>query len=130
MILEKCPFTLAICRFGANEPIEPWALKGSFFSITRTEEELSIICEQNRVPQTALVTKNWKALRIRGPLDFGLVGVLNRLLTPLSHHGISIISISTYDTDYVLIQESCFTKAIQVLTQNGYSVNECSPGPS
>lgn len=110
---------LAVCSLSPDERLPSWSHleKNKFISITKTDEELSIVCDQELVPSHAKAEKGWRMLRIKGQLDFSLVGILKRVITPLSENGISIYAISTYDTDYVLIQENQFEEAIECLMQ-------------
>ena len=106
----------AICRLGKNAQIPAWVSESSgFLSITRTGEELSIVCEEDAVPSDVKAEKGWKALKVNGVLDFSMTGVLASLLNPLSAAKISIFAISTYDTDYLLVKSEKLSEAIRVL---------------
>jgi len=118
--------TLSICRLEKNAPIPEWALTGEFFSITRTAEELSVVCPQNQVPPGVQKQDGWKVLQVEGPLDFSLTGVLASLTEPLAKEGISVFAISTYETDYLLVKEEQLEGAIQALREEGYEVEELS----
>ena len=118
--------TLSICRLEKNAPIPEWALTGEFFSITRTAEELSVVCPQNQVPPGVQKQDGWKVLQVEGPLDFSLTGVLASLTGPLAKEGISVFAISTYDTDYLLVQQELLEKAIEILTKREYQVRDYS----
>ena len=118
--------TLSICRLEKNAPIPEWALTGEFFSITRTAEELSVVCPQNQVPPGVQKQDGWKVLQVEGPLDFSLTGVLASLTGPLAKEGISVFAISTYETDYLLVKEEQLEGAIQALREEGYEVEELS----
>ena len=117
------PETLSICRMERNALIPEWALTGGFYSITRTAEELSVVCPQDQVPQGIQKQDGWKALQVEGPLDFSLTGVLASLTEPLAKEGISVFAISTYDTDYLLVKEKQLEGAIQKLREEGYEIN-------
>ena len=118
--------TLSICRLEKNAPIPEWALTGEFFSITRTAEELSVVCPQNQVPPGVQKQDGWKVLQVEGPLDFSLTGVLASLTGPLAKEGISVFAISTYDTDYLLVKQELLEKAIDILTKREYQVRDYS----
>ncbi len=108
----------AVSRLDAFLPVPNWALEeGTFFSITRTKDELSIVCEETKVPAGVKSEKGWCALKVEGPLDFSLTGILSSLASPLAAASISIFAISTYDTDYLLIKKGDFEKALSVLGQ-------------
>ena len=116
------PETLAICRLDKDAPIPKWALKGVFFSVTRTMEELSVVCPQIQVPAVMKREEGWRCIKVRGPLDFSLTGILASLTTPLAKAGISVFAISTYDTDYLLVKEENLEKAIEILVKKGHRV--------
>lgn len=113
------PGTFAICRLDSDAPIPEWAHIG-FFSITRTPDELSIVCKEEIVPEGVTGEKGWRCLQVMGPLDFALTGILASLAAPLAEAGISIFAISTYDTDYFLVKE--LNRAIAVLSNSGHNV--------
>jgi uncharacterized protein len=121
--LSILPGLYAICRFSKNAPLPDWALQGEFVSITRTADELSIVCNQTNIPDTTKGEKDWRCLKIAGTLDFSLTGILASLATPLAEAGISIFAISTFDTDYLLIKENTLEAAIQVLTAAGHLIS-------
>ncbi len=116
--------TFSICRLGRNAPIPEWALTGGFSSITRTAQELSVVCPHDQVPPGILKQDGWRALQVEGPLDFSLTGVLASLTVPLAKEGISIFAISTYNTDYLLVKEKELGEAIQSLREEGYEINK------
>ena len=95
---------LAICRLAGDAAVPDWCPKGSFVSITRTPDELSLVCEEVLVPEELDAERNWRALKVKGPLDFSLTGILASLITPLAKAGIPVFAISTYDTDYILVK--------------------------
>jgi hypothetical protein len=124
--LNSGPF--AVARLEAGAPIPPWTTGSSLVSITRTEHELSIVCEQRCVPSGVLAEPDWVCLAVRGPLDFSLVGILADLSTTLARAGVSIFVISTYDTDYLLLKATELHRALHALRQAGHSVTTTPPG--
>jgi len=120
--LSILPETLAICRLEKEDGIPGWALGGSFVSITRTSEELSIVCTQTQVPEGVRRDAGWRCLKVEGPLNLSATGVLASFLTPLAREGISVFALSTYDTDYLLVKQKDLEKAVMVLSQNGHQV--------
>jgi hypothetical protein len=116
--------TFAVCRLGADATIPPWATAGSFFSITRSPDELSVVCRQDAVPEGVACERGWRCLRVAGTMPFSVVGVLVSLTAPLAQNGISIFSISTFDTDYLLVKDDEIEKAITVLQQAGHSITK------
>ena len=115
--------TFAICRLDQGIPIPDWALAGSFHSITRTKDELSIVCPEAVIPKGTVCNRGWRCLKIEGILDLSLTGVLAPLATALADAGISIFSISTYDTDYIMVQELDLEEAVSVLAKMGYEIH-------
>jgi hypothetical protein len=117
MEVAVLPGTLAICRLRASDRIPSWALElhEGFVSITRTPDELSIVCPQEAVPPDTEVEEDWRALVIPGPIPFEATGVLSAITVPLAEAGIPIFAISTYDTDYVLVREKDLDHALHVL---------------
>ena len=95
----------SVCRINKDDEIPKWIFNEEFFSITKTEDELSIVCLQDRIKDNVLCERNWKVLKIEGPLDFSLIGILSKISTLMANNNISIFAISTYDTDYILIKE-------------------------
>jgi len=100
-----------------KSPIPDWAKELSFCSITRTNEELSIVCPQGKIPGGVLVEKDWRAFKMEGDLGISSVGVIASLAQPLAESGISIFNVSTYQTNYLLVEEKNFDKAVDVLSK-------------
>ena len=121
MNLILLPDTFAICRLAGDAQIPDW-VTGDFVSITRTGDELSIVCPQDRVPDDAKAERGWRCLRVAGTLDFSKVGVLSALAGPLAGAGISIFAISTFDTDYLMVREADLERAVAVLGEAGNGV--------
>lgn len=112
--------SFAICRFAPTFNLPTWASESEFFSITRTLEELSIVCPEAQVPPDVMAEFGWKGLMLEGPFDFGLTGILTSVLVPLAEAQIGIFAFSTFDTDYVLVKEENFERALEVLTEAGH----------
>ena len=112
----------AVARLPPDAPVPAWAAGGGFVSVTRTPYELSIVCEQARVPPDITFEGGWRALMVAGPLDFNLTGVLASLAAPLSAAAISIFAIATYDTDYLLVRARDLSRAVGVLRGAGHTV--------
>lgn len=115
--------SFAICKLPIGSAIPQWATKGNVFSITRTADELSIVCGEDQVPEGINCEKDWRCLRIAGAMPFSVVGVLASLTAPLAAAGISLFAISTFDTDYVLVKAADLKRAITVLRTAGHDVN-------
>ncbi len=125
-LLNVLPEMFAICRLKAQDPLPNWATNGSLFSVTRTSDELSIICPQTIVPEMVLADTDWRALKVKGPLDFALVGVLAELAGLLAAAKVSIFAISTFDTDYILVKEEKLKRAVEALVIAGHQVTQVS----
>lgn len=111
-----------VCRLDKNELIPEWAQNSDFFSITKTSDELSIVCSQDNIPDDIKCEKDWRILKVEGPLDFSLVGILASISAVLAKARISIFAISTYDTDYILVKNNDIDKAIASLINEKYEV--------
>ena len=111
-----------VCRLDKNELIPGWAQNSDFFSITKTSDELSIVCSQDDIPDDIKCEKDWRMLKILGPLDFSLIGILSSISTILAQKGISIFAISTYDTDYILVKNKDIDNAIAALIAERYEI--------
>jgi hypothetical protein len=121
--LELLADTLAICRLDAGAPVPTWAEQsGGFLTVSRTAEELSITAHQRAVPASVPCERDYRALRVRGPLPLDLVGILAAIADPLAAAGLSIFAISTYDTDYVLVKAHDLEAALRVLERAGHQV--------
>jgi hypothetical protein len=122
LTLSLLPETLAVCRLDSGASIPAWALSGEFFSVTRTGDELSVVCSQRDVPEGVACELSWRCLKVEGSLDFSLVGILACLTAPLASAGISVFAISTYDTDYLFVKAGHMTEAIRVLSAAGHLI--------
>ena len=110
----------AVCQLPADIHLPQWALADSFFNITRTAEELSIVCLANQVPQDVKCERGWACFKLEGPFPFALTGVLASFLQPLAEAKISIFALSTFDTDYVLVKQQAAEAAIAALRAAGH----------
>lgn len=120
--ISVLPEVFMVCRLDKDAEVPGWAWAGEFVSITKTPEELSIVCRQCDVPKNVRCEKGWRCLKVNGPLDFTCVGILASLSVPLSKAGVSIFAVSTYDTDYLLVKEKDLEHAILVLNREGHIV--------
>jgi hypothetical protein len=110
----------AICRLEPEATIPDWANAGGFISITRTSDELSLVCLEANVPVDVKADRGWRCFKVEGPLDLSLTGVLASLANPLAEARINIFAISTFDTDYLLVKENKLTQAAEVLIRAGH----------
>ena len=107
-------------RHPPGAPVPDWATKGEFTSITRTADELSIVCAADSIPKEVALAPRWICLKLEGPFPFSQTGVLLSFIEPLSNNGIPIFAISTYDTDYVLISNEHLDRAVDLLREAGH----------
>jgi len=103
--------------------VPAWATTGAFHCFTRTEDELSIVCpEKNVPPGVTAFEPGWRILKMEGPLDFALTGIIAAVAEPLADAAVAIFPIATYDTDYILIKETQVETAVNALTAYGHAV--------
>jgi hypothetical protein len=122
LALSVLPDRYAICRLAAGDPIPSWAQGGSFVSVTRTRDELSIVCPETQPPAGVAAQGGWRCLRVDGELDLALIGVLASIVGPLAQARVSVFAVSTYDTDHVLIRDELLPAAIETLRAAGHTV--------
>jgi hypothetical protein len=122
-VLDLLPEPLAICRLASDAPIPTWATARPFFTVSRTADELSVICPTGQVPAGISAKGGWRALKIRGPFDLTVVGILVAVAEPLAAEGVSILPVATYDTDYLLVREEQLAQAVEALARAGHRVH-------
>jgi len=113
------PGAYTVCRFPADEPVPSW-VAGPFTSVTRTGNELSIVCRAERVPAEIPGQDGWRCLVLDDTFDLSLVGVLHSVTQPLAAAGVAVFTIATYDTDYVLVRR--VDEAVAALRAAGHEV--------
>ena len=116
------PELYAICRLEPEAEVPAWAIGKSFFTLSRTKTELSLVCEEKGVPPETHAERGRRLLQVEGTLAFTLTGVLAAITVPLAEAAISIFAVSTYDTDYVLVSDSDLENAIAVLEKTGHAI--------
>jgi hypothetical protein len=116
--------TYMVRRLGPEAPGPDWAAGSRFSSVTRTADEVSVVCEQAAVPPGVRCEPGWRCLRVAGTLDFASVGVLAGLVGPLAAAGVSVFVVSTFDTDYLLVKEGDLDWAVAVLQQHRHTVGD------
>src|SRR5712691_1399414 len=117
--LTLLPDRFAISRLAADAPIPGWATQGAFFSVTRTGDELSVVCELSGVPVGVQSQPGWRVFKVHGPFVLSEIGVLSALAAPLAEAKISLFAISAFDTDYLLVVGETLSAAIHALGQAG-----------
>jgi hypothetical protein len=110
----------AICRLSPGVAVPDWALRGMFFSVTSTTDELSVVCLQAQVPAGIAHEGDWACLQLQGPFPFSETGILTSFVQPLSERAIPLFAISTFDTDYVLVKQGWVDQAIAALRDAGH----------
>ena len=115
--LTLLPERFAISQLTANVPIPAWATQGSFFSVTRTSDEISGICEHSRIPAGVRSQPGWSVLKVHGPFGLTETGALSSLASSLPEAKLSLFTISTFDTDYLLVASETVSAAINTLEQ-------------
>jgi len=120
--LHILPERLAVCRLPSDAPLPDLPTCTRFWSATRTGEELSVVLPEGAMQAGWKAEMGWRCLKVLGPLDFGLTGVLAAMAAPLAEAGVPIFAISTYDTDYILVKEENLKQARQALLASGHSV--------
>ena len=120
MELKALDYNLTVCKIASVGEID---LDADFFFIGKTDEELSLVCRTEDAPAQAWKREDgWKGFRIQGMLDFSLIGILSKLTTVLAENRIGIFAVSTYNTDYILVKQENYRKAICALSEAGYTV--------
>jgi hypothetical protein len=121
LTLRLLPETFAVCQLPAESPAPAWPA-GTLVSVTRTPEELSIVCEEQYVPPGVKRQGDFRCLTVTGPLDFATTGVIAALAGPLADAGISIFPLGTYDTDYLLVRRADLERTVATLQRAGHRV--------
>lgn len=114
--------TLAVCRLTADAPVPAWAWTGEVASVTRTRDELSVVCRADAVPEDVAAERGWRCLEVEGPLDFALTGILAALASPLAAAGIPVFVVSTHDTDFLMVKAEKLESALEALRGAGHRV--------
>ena len=122
MILKKLPYDLTVCKLSDAAAID---LSAEICFVGKTDEELSLVCRTENTPaETTARDDGWRGFRIEGVLDFSLIGILSKLSTILAENHIGIFAVSTYNTDYILVKDESFDRAMDVLAAAGYEITE------
>lgn len=120
MELKPIEYDFTVCKVASERDL---ALEKDFYFIGKTDEEISLVCITEDVPQNTVERDDgWKAFRIQGVLDFSLIGILSKISGILADNEIGIFAVSTFNTDYILVKQENFEKALSVLSDAGYTV--------
>jgi hypothetical protein len=114
--------TFGICRLDPSALVPERVYQSSFFSITRTPNELSIVCTETHIPKSHRCSRGWRCFQVKGPLDLSETGILSTLSRSLAEAEIPIFALSTHDTDYLLVKEQDFKRTAETLESNGHNI--------
>ena len=123
MTLARVPGRFAVARLPPEAPIPPWAT-GTLTSITRTPDELSIVCDEEAVPNGVYAVRDFACIRVLGTIDFGVVGVLASMTHALAEAAVSVFVVSSFDTDYLLVRTNDYARAQKALSSVAVFVDE------
>ncbi len=121
--LQLMNLDLVIAKLSEYNQLDDLIDKAKFVSLTKSGDELSLVIDRENLPDHQFANEGWKAFKIIGPLDFSLVGILQQVIKPLSEKGISIFTISTFDTDYILVKNEQIDMAIELLKEK-FKINK------
>ena len=120
MEIERIHHCFSVCKVKDYSLVD---LSGAYCFIEKTDEENSLVCLTEHVPENVTAREDgWKAFRVRGMLDFSLIGILAKLAALLAEHQISIFAVSTYNTDYILVKEESYEQTLDILSDAGYKI--------
>ena len=123
LTLEILPETLHIHRFSPDTPVRDHMFDGSFVSITRSADELSVVTSAV-IEEASAVERGWRAFRVQGKLDFSLIGIVAEIATSLAAAEISVFTVATFNTDYVLVPKDLLGPALRALKARGHEIAE------
>jgi uncharacterized protein len=118
------PSRFAICQLRKDEPLPAWVFQSSFYSVSKTADELSVVCEEHLVRGEVKKSTGWRLLKINAVLDLSLTGITAQFSTTLAKAGVNLSVIATYNTDYILVEEVKLETAIEALRGAGFVVSE------
>ncbi len=120
MELKRLDFDFTVCKVSSTKELQ---LDKAFYFIGRTDEEISLVCLTQDTPASTVEREDgWKAFRIQGVLDFSLIGILSKLSALLADNGIGIFAVSTFNTDYILVKQENYVRALEALAKAGYNI--------
>lgn len=127
--MNQLPFIVidgvfSLCRLAPGDAIPSWALPSSFYTISKTSDELSVVCESLYVPAEVKQDGNWRLLKIASVLNLSLTGITAKFSTTLANADINLCVIATYDTDYILVKQEKLQPAITALQHAGFFVQQ------
>jgi len=123
MNLKVLPNEYSVCRLPPTSPVPTWVYQSPLYTISKTDDELSLLCRSDLVQNVDNEEKSFRAIKVMGPLDFSLTGILYSLAKPLAENKISIFAVSTFDTDYLLLKTETLETGIDLLKQEGFQIS-------
>ncbi|PYU64383.1 MAG: ACT domain-containing protein [Acidobacteria bacterium] len=126
--LNLLPERFAVTRLAANSPMPTAATQGPFFCVTRTGDEISVVTELSLVPLGIQSERGWRVLKVQGPFVLSEIGVLASLATSLAEAEISLLAVSTFYTNYLLVASETLTAAFAALEQAGHTIYRSKAG--
>jgi hypothetical protein len=120
--LKILPGLMAVCRLDPGAKVPDWIDNRSFYSITRTPQELSVVCRAERVPPGAESETGWRCFQLLGSFNFSELGIISSLTQPLAASGVPVFVISSFTTDYLMVKAKDLGRAIDALTAAGHRV--------
>jgi hypothetical protein len=121
---EVLPKRFAVCQLDMVKPLPNWVFSSSFYTVTKTADELAVVCEEDLVQDEIVKSVGWRLLKINAVLDLSLTGITAQFSTALAKAGVNLSVIATYNTDYILVEEAKLTTAIEALRGAGFEVIE------
>lgn len=120
--LKQLNGVYGIARLDAADPIPAWADGNGFVSISRTDDELSIVCLQERIPNGVKQDRDWSCFKFEGPFAFGETGIVQSVIQPLSENDIGVFVVSTFDGDHLLVKAEDMARARELLIDAGHTL--------
>ena len=116
----------AICKFNVNSDLPDWVKDSDFYSVTKTNDELSVVCKQSGSLDNCEISEDWQILKVAGPLDLSLIGIIAEISGTLRDNKIPIFTVSTFETDYILVKSKDLTRAVNSLKASGHKITYAS----
>jgi hypothetical protein len=122
LLLIELDGAYGIGRLGPSEVVPDWVDGPGFVSISRSDEELSVVCRADRIPEDIRHDTGWTCFKFQGPFDFGETGIMLSVIKPLSEEGVGVFVVSTFDTDYLLVKAVSRVRVGELLAEAGHTV--------
>jgi uncharacterized protein len=120
--LSVLPGNFAVCRLAIDSELPMWFLGDPFFALLRSDTELTVVCQEEKVPAEVQHESGWRRLKLDGVFAFTETGILESVLRPLVEDGVGIFALSSFATDYVLVKQDVLEAAVAALTRAGHQV--------